>query len=153
MIMRELFMCSVVAISLSVAAQDPVSSMIEPTCAATVIGQSQAFLLLGRDGQEISASNWTASGPDLADLQVDGAHAILTPQAKGRVALGSSDGVQGRDRRGRPQRSRGLAPDSCQMDVTADRWRIHVRALGEAWGGSRTDADPITENDPASVFL
>jgi hypothetical protein len=94
MIMRELFMCSVVAISLSVAAQDPVSSMIEPTCAATVIGQSQAFLLLGRDGQEISASNWTASGPDLADLQVDGAHAILTPKAKGHGALGSSDGVQ-----------------------------------------------------------
>jgi hypothetical protein len=100
MTMRKLFVCSVVVASLSAAAQDPVSLVIEPVHAALVIGQSQTFQLLGRDGHEISASNWTVSDPDIADLQVDGAHAILTSKAKGHVALRSGDGVQAEARPG-----------------------------------------------------
>lgn len=59
-----------------------------------VIGQSQALHLLGHDGQEISASNWTVSDPDIADLQIDGAPAILTSKATGRVVLRNGGGVQ-----------------------------------------------------------
>jgi hypothetical protein len=94
MTMRKLFVCSIVVASLSAAARDPVSSVIEPAHAAVVIGQSQAFQLLGRDGREISAANWSVSDPDIADLQVAGAHAILTSKAKGHVSLRSGDDVQ-----------------------------------------------------------
>jgi hypothetical protein len=43
---------------LSRRAPRPVSLVIEPAHAVFVIGRSEAFQLFGRDGQEISASNW-----------------------------------------------------------------------------------------------
>jgi hypothetical protein len=51
------------------------------------------------------------SDPDIADLQVDGAHAILTSKAKGHVALRSGDGVQAEIDLVDPRQSRaGLQP-------------------------------------------
>jgi hypothetical protein len=153
MTMRKLFVCSIVVASLSAAAQDPVSSVIEPGYAAIVVGQSQAFQLLGRDGQEISASNWTVSDPNIADLQVDGAHAILTSKAKGHVALRSGDGFQAEIDAVDPEAIEGWPPTHAKWTLQPiDGEFTSVLWATGAWGGSATDADPATENDPAYFY-
>jgi outer membrane protein assembly factor BamB len=153
MTIRKLFVCSVVLLSLSLLAQDPVSSVIEPSHASIVIGQSQAFQLLGRGGEEISASNWTVSDPDIADFQIDGAHAILTAKATGHVALQSSDGVQAEIDVVDPEVVEGWPPTHAKWTLQPidGEFRSVLWATG-AWGGSATDADPATENDPAYFY-
>jgi outer membrane protein assembly factor BamB len=151
--MRKLFVCSIVMVSLSAAAQDRVLSVIEPTHAALVIGQSQAFQLLGRDGQEISASDWIVSDPDIADLQVDGAHVFLTSKAKGHVALRSGDGVQAEIDVVEPDEVEGWPPTNAKWTLQAiDGEFTSVLWASGAWGGSAPDADPPADNDPAYFY-
>lgn len=153
MTMRRVFVYSIVVASLSAAAQDPVSSVIEPADAAVVIGQSQAFQLLGRDGREISASNWTVSDPDIADLQVDGAHAILTSKAKGHVVLRSGDGVQAEIDVVDPEAVEGWPPTHAKWTLQPiDGEFVSVLWATGTWGGSAPDADPATESDPAYFY-
>ncbi len=140
-------------VSLSAAAQDPTSSVIEPAHAALVIGQSQTFQLLGRDGQEINAGNWTVSDPDIADLQVDGAHAILTSKAKGHVALRSGDGVQAEIDAVDPEAVEGWPSTHANWTLQPiDGEFTSVLWATGAWGGSANDADSATENDPAYFY-
>jgi hypothetical protein len=153
MIMRKLFVCSIVVASLTAAAQDPVSSVIEPAYAALVVGQSQAFQLLGRDGREISASDWTVSDPDIADLQVDGAHAILTSKAKGQVALRSGGSVQAEIDLVDPETVEGWPPTHAKWTLQPiDGEFTSVLWATGAWGGSAPDADPAAKDDPAYFY-
>ena len=153
MTMRNLFVCSIVMASLSAAAQDPVSSVVEPAYAAIVTGQSQTFQLLGRDGQEVDASNWTVSDPDIADLQVDGAHVILTSKAKGHVVLRSGYGVHAEIDVVDPESVEGWPPTHAKWTLQPiDGEFVTVLWATGAWGGSAPDSDPAKENDPAYFY-
>jgi outer membrane protein assembly factor BamB len=126
---------------------------VEPSNAAVVIGSSQTFQLLDRDGHEIDGANWSVSDPDIADLRVEGAHAILTSKAQGHIVLRSDDGAEAHVDAVFPDAVEGWPPAQARWtlrpidgDFTAVLW-----ATG-TWGGSAPDADAATDSDPAYFY-
>ncbi len=117
------------------------------------MGQSQSFQLLARDGQEVNASNWSVSDPDIADLQIDGAHAILTFKAKGHVVLRSSDGAQAEIDAVDQQSVEGWPPTQAKWTLQPiDGEFTSVLWATGAWGGSAPGADAPTDNDPSYFY-
>ncbi len=150
---QRLLACAIVVASLSATAQDPVSSVVEPAHAALVIGQSQTFQLLARDGQEISASNWSVSDPDIADLEVHGAHAVLTAKAKGHVVLRSGDGVEGEIDAVDQEAVEGWPPTQAKWTLQPiDGEFTSVLWATGTWGGSAPGSDPPTDDDPSYFY-
>jgi hypothetical protein len=135
-----------------IAAQVP-SSVIEPSHASLVVGNSQAFQLLDREGQEIDAGQWSVSDPEIADLENDGAHVILTAKASGHVVLRSADGAEAAVDVVSEDVPEGWPPAQAHWTLRPiDGEFASVFWATGAWGGSAPDADPTADTDPAYFY-
>lgn len=149
MTVQNILFCWILVTCLPVAAQVPASSFIEPAQASLAVGQSQTFQLLDRDGQEIDVSGWSVSNTDIAELQIDGVHAILTSKARGHVVLRSGDGAEAQIKVVSESDLQGWPPTQARWTLRPiDGEFTSVFWATGAWGGSAPDADPAGETDP-----
>jgi hypothetical protein len=70
-------------------------TFIEPSEVLLPLGVSQRFQLLDAAGNELpSNEGWTVSDPTMAELSVEGGHAILLPRKVGNVTLRHESGAE-----------------------------------------------------------
>ena len=70
-------------------------TFIEPSVVLLPLGVSQRFQLLDARGNELlSNEGWTVSDPTMADLSVEGGHAILMARLAGNVTLRHESGSE-----------------------------------------------------------
>jgi outer membrane protein assembly factor BamB len=127
-------------------------TFIEPSEVLLPLGVSQRFQLLDAGGNELpSNEGWTVSDPTMAELSVEGGHAILLARKVGNVTLRHESGAETKE-----IRTHNRKPP---MPVES-RWILQpidgefVRALwaSGSWFGRIDGSDEEKEDSPAYFY-
>jgi len=126
-------------------------TFIQPAQVLLPVGQSQSFQLLGNEGNEESSAGWSLSDPDIADLEIDEGHAMVTGKTPGLVKLLNSSGTPAAEihvHDGNPS----MPQDSRWILRAIDGQFAHAFWASGTWGGSVSDADPQEEKHAAYFY-
>lgn len=129
----------------------PPRAIIEPTAVLLPVGQSQSFQLLQSDGNEVASSDWVLSDPNIAEIRIEGSHAIVTAKTTGQVTLSNGSGARAAELQ---------VHDGAPPMPSESKWILQpingrfVEAIWatSTWGGTAPNPDPVGENAPSYFY-
>ncbi len=126
-------------------------TFIEPSEVLLPLGVSQRFQLLDTDGNELpSNEGWTVSDPTMAELSVEGGHAVLLASKVGNVTLRHESGAETKEIRIH-DRKPPMPAESRWILQPLDGEFVHALWASGSWFG-RIDGSDEEPEDSAAYF-
>lgn len=126
-------------------------TFIEPSEVLLPLGVSQRFQLLDADGNELpSNEGWTVSDSTMAELSVEGGHAVLLASKVGNVTLRHESGAETKEIRIH-DRKPPMPAESRWILQPLDGEFVHALWASGSWFG-RIDSSDEEPEDSAAYF-
>jgi outer membrane protein assembly factor BamB len=128
------------------------NTLIEPSEVLLPLGVSQQFQLLDAGGNELpSNEGWTVSDPTMAELTVEGGHAILLGLKVGNVTLRHDSGAETKEIRIH-DRKPPMPVESRWILQPIDGEFVHALWASGSWFGRIDGADEEKDESAAAYF-
>jgi outer membrane protein assembly factor BamB len=126
-------------------------TLVQPSEVLLPVGASQPFQLLDSQGNEVPSEGWSVSNPEIAELTIEGGHAILLGKAPGRVVLTNDSGARSREIVVPNTDSKVPAGQQTWILRPIDGRFAHLLWSSSAWGAS-IEGENFTETAPSYYY-